>query len=169
MASGPITSWEIDGETVETRGVRPRLEGKQRTALSSRAATRISWSPLSRLKGIHPTLQFEERTRDCSPGQAGKEGPHLAMTGASHGFPQAAAPLGVFSRGTTRTSGPLPEQQLASCLKRNDYRAALHMLHLILSMSFLNSVGALLKVLKSLLLLWCQQESSPCKSLKNTK
>ena len=66
-------------------------------------------------------------------------------------------------------SSPLPEQQLASCLKRNDYRAALHMLHLIFSMSFLNSVGALLKVLKSLLLLWCQQESSPCKSLKNTK
>ena len=31
-----------------------------------------------------------------------KEGPHLAMTGASHGFPQAAAPMGVFSRGTMR-------------------------------------------------------------------
>ena len=26
---------------------------------------------------------------------AGKEGPHLAMTGASHGFPQAVAPVGV--------------------------------------------------------------------------
>ena len=36
-----------------------------------------------------------------------KEGPHLAMTGASHGFPQAAAPMGVFSRGTMRTSGSL--------------------------------------------------------------
>ena len=42
-------------------------------------------------------VEFGERTRDCSPGQAGKEGPHLAMTGASHGFPQAAAPVGVFS------------------------------------------------------------------------
>ena len=31
----------------------------------------------------------------------------LAMTGASHGFPQSAAPVGVFSRGTTRTSGSL--------------------------------------------------------------
>ena len=33
------------------RGVRPHLEGKQRTALSSRAATQISWSPLIGLKG----------------------------------------------------------------------------------------------------------------------
>ena len=84
-----------------TRVVRPRLEGKQRTPLSSRVTTGISWSPLSGLKGVEPPLQFGERTRDCSPGQAGKEGPHLAMTGASHGFPQAAAPMGVFSRGTT--------------------------------------------------------------------
>ena len=38
-----------------------------------------------------------------TPGQAGKEGPHLAMTGASHGFPQAAAPVGVFSRGSFLT------------------------------------------------------------------
>ena len=28
------------------RGVRPRLEGKPRTPLSSRVATRVSWSPL---------------------------------------------------------------------------------------------------------------------------
>ena len=58
-------------------------------------------------KGVEPPLQFGERTRDCSPGQAGKEGPHLAMTGASYVFPQAAAPVGDFSRGTTRTSGSL--------------------------------------------------------------
>ena len=37
---------------------------------------------------------FGERTRDCSPGHAGKEGPHLTMTEASHGFSRA-----VFSRG----------------------------------------------------------------------
>ena len=48
-------------------GVRPRLEGKQRTLLSSRVATRISWSPLSGLKGVQPPLPFGERTRDCSP------------------------------------------------------------------------------------------------------
>ena len=58
-------------------GVRPRLEGKQRTPLSSRVATRVSWSPLSGLKGGKPPLVFGGRTRDCSPGNAGNEGPHL--------------------------------------------------------------------------------------------
>ena len=29
--------------------------------------------PLSGLKGVKPNLQFGERTRDCSPGNAGKE------------------------------------------------------------------------------------------------
>ena len=81
--------------------------GEAKTPLSSQVATRISWSPLSGLKGVEPPLQFGERTRDYSPGQAGKEGPHLAMTGASQGFPRAAAPVGVFSRGTTRISGSL--------------------------------------------------------------
>ena len=42
-----------------------------------------------------------------SPGHAGKEGPQLARTGAPQGFPRAAAPVGVFSRGTTRISGSL--------------------------------------------------------------
>ena len=42
-----------------------------------------------------------------TPGHAGKEGPQLARTGASQGFPRAAAPVGVFSRGTTRISGSL--------------------------------------------------------------
>ena len=87
------------------REVRSRLEGKQRTALSSRAVTGISWSPLSGLKEVKPPLQFGERTRDCCPGQAGKEGPHLAMTGAFQGFPRAAAPVGVFSRGTRGSQG----------------------------------------------------------------
>ena len=31
-------------------------------------------------------LPFGERTRDCSPGHAGKGGPHLEMTVASRGF-----------------------------------------------------------------------------------
>ena len=90
-----------------TRGVRPHLQGKQRTPLSSRAATRISWSPLSGLKGVKPPLQFAERTRDCSPGQTGKEGPHLKMTGTSRGFSRAAAPVLGFSRGSTGSSGSL--------------------------------------------------------------
>ena len=38
---------------------------------SSRVATRVSWSPLSGLKGVQPPLPFGERTRDCSPGHAG--------------------------------------------------------------------------------------------------
>ena len=53
------------------RGVRPRLEGKPRTPLSSRVGTRICWSPLSGLNGVQPALQFGERTRDWSPGHAG--------------------------------------------------------------------------------------------------
>ena len=34
---------------------------------------------LSGLKGVQPPLPFGERTRDCSPGHAGKEGPQLAL------------------------------------------------------------------------------------------
>ena len=52
----------------------------------------ISWSPLSGLKGVKPPVEFGKRIRDSSPGHAGKEGPHLAMTGAYGGFSQAAAP-----------------------------------------------------------------------------
>ena len=70
-------------------------------------STRVSWRPLSGLKGVQPPLPFGERTRDCSPGHAGKEGPQLARTGASQGFPRAAAPVGVFSRCRTRISGRL--------------------------------------------------------------
>ena len=36
---------------------------------------------LSGLKGVQPPLPFGERTRDCSPGHAEKEGPQLARTG----------------------------------------------------------------------------------------
>ena len=59
--------------------------GKQRTLLSSRVATDISWSPLSGLKGVKPPFEFGEGTQDLSPGHAGKAGLHLRMTGASHG------------------------------------------------------------------------------------
>ena len=34
-----------------------------------------------------------ERTRDWTPGHAGKESPHLEMTVASRGFSRAAAPV----------------------------------------------------------------------------
>ena len=46
-----------------TQVVRPRLEGKQWTLLSSRVATCISWSPLCVLKGVKPPVEFGERTR----------------------------------------------------------------------------------------------------------
>ena len=36
------------------------LEGKPRMPLSSQVATHISWSPLSGLKGVRPSLQFGE-------------------------------------------------------------------------------------------------------------
>ena len=52
-------------------------------------------------------MEFGERIRDCSPGHAGKEGPQLAMTGASRGFSPAAAPVSDFSRGTTGSSESL--------------------------------------------------------------
>ena len=58
-------------------------------------------APLSsRLRGHFVLFTFGERTRDCSPGHAGKEGPQLARTGASQGFPRDAAPVGVSRRGT---------------------------------------------------------------------
>ena len=41
-----------------TRGVRPRLEGKPRTPLSSRVTTGVSWSPLS---GLRPGAQGASR------------------------------------------------------------------------------------------------------------
>ena len=41
----------------------------------------MSWSPLSDQKGVKPTVEFGERTRDCSPGHARKEGRHVAKMG----------------------------------------------------------------------------------------
>ena len=38
-------------------------------------------------------VEFGERTRDWTPGHAGKGGPHLEMTVASRGFSQAEAPV----------------------------------------------------------------------------
>ena len=42
------------------------------------------------LKGVKPPVEFGERTRDWTPGHAGKEGPHLEMMVASRGFSRAA-------------------------------------------------------------------------------
>ena len=88
-------------------GSQASSRGKQRTPLSSRVAPGISWTQLSGLKGANTPVKFGERTRDCCPGQAGKEGPHLSLTGASCGFSRTAAPLWVFSRGVMGYSGSL--------------------------------------------------------------
>ena len=52
----------LDWEDLLEKGhsTHSNLEGKQRSALSSRATTRISWSPLSGLKGVQPPLPFGE-------------------------------------------------------------------------------------------------------------
>ena len=57
-------------------------------------------------------MEFEERPRDCSPGHAGKEGLHLAMTEASRGFSRGVAfqaPPGsqASSRGEAKDSALL--------------------------------------------------------------
>ena len=71
-----------------------------------KGVTKLLWPHLP-TAGSNPPVKFGERTRDCSPGQAGKEGPHLSLTGASCGFSRTAAPLCVFSRGTMGYSGSL--------------------------------------------------------------
>ena len=40
-------------------------------------------------------MEFGEKTRDGSPGIAGKEGPHLAMTAVSRGFSRVRRQCGV--------------------------------------------------------------------------
>ena len=46
------------------------------------------WPP-----GSQASCGVGERTRDCSPGHTGREGPQLAMTGASCGFSRVGAQL----------------------------------------------------------------------------
>ena len=63
------------------------------------------------LKGVKPPVEFGKRIRDSSPGHAGKEGPQLARTGASQGFPRAAAPVGFSPearRGSQGASREVP-------------------------------------------------------------
>ena len=60
------------------------------------------WRPSAKdmvgLKGVNTPVKFGERTRDCSPGHAGKEGPQLARTGGflsvSDSDPMVPAELG---------------------------------------------------------------------------
>ena len=70
----------------------------------------ISWSPLSVLKGVKLPVEFGEKTRDCSLGHAGNEGPHHAITGESWGFSPVAAPVWGFSRGATGKLELVPDK-----------------------------------------------------------
>ena len=84
------------------RGVRPRLEGKPRTPLSSRVATRVSWSPLSGLKG-DPSVAIRRgegahrkwcREPRCSPRGTRRVGELLAWLDTSSLYlPGAHQPL----------------------------------------------------------------------------
>ena len=47
-------------------------------------------------KKVKPPVEFGERTQECSPGHAGKEDLHLAMTGASCWFSRAVVPVCGF-------------------------------------------------------------------------
>ena len=68
---------EIDGETMETVTDFIFLDSKiTADGDCSHEIKRHLLLGLSGLKGVQPPLPFGERTRDCSPGHAGKEGPH---------------------------------------------------------------------------------------------
>ena len=89
------------------------------TPLSSQVETDISWSPLSGLQGAKLPVDFGERTRYCSPGHAEKEGPHLAMTGASRGFSRAdkESVCNAGDPGSIPESGRFPEEEHSNPLQ----------------------------------------------------
>ena len=80
-------------------------EAKDSALLSSRDGHLLE--PTLWPKGSQASRKFGERTWDCSPGHAGKDAPHLAMTEGSCGFSPAAAPVWGFTRGMTGSSGSL--------------------------------------------------------------
>ena len=58
LCSSPMATRILVLHSRLTRGVRPHLEWKQKTPLSSRVAMGISWSPLCGLKGVKPPVEF---------------------------------------------------------------------------------------------------------------
>ena len=98
-----------------TRRVRPRLEGKPRTPLSSRVATRVSWSPLSGLKGAPQLLAFSPGKEQAAgvwetclapapdpasfpQGQAHRPCPCFLPSSAPHTWDTSAPAMGVVPR-----------------------------------------------------------------------
>ena len=59
----------------------------------------------------NPPVKFGERTRDCSPGQAGKEGPHLFDGGILWFFSNCGATVGFLTRYDGQLREPLMWRQ----------------------------------------------------------
>ena len=97
------------------RGARPRLEGKPRTPLSSRVATRVSWSPLSGLKGPAEKQRRRLHTPLASGGWAGRRRNKLPCFCAP---PRANALMPPHLLGTWRT--PPSTLYHPSCPERQD-------------------------------------------------
>ena len=81
------------------------VEAKNSALLSSR--DRYLLKPPEWPKGSQASFGVGQRTRDCSLGHAGNEGPHLAMTGVPRAFPRAVASVWGFPRGTMGSSRSL--------------------------------------------------------------
>ena len=98
-----VAAWELfPGES----GLVSRGSQGLRFPLESRHG---SLGAPERLKGVQPPLPFGERTRDCSPGHAGREGPQLARTGQEGpGTPQRPGRSTHFQAGA---QGFSPEPQ----------------------------------------------------------
>ena len=69
-----------------------KLQMVAQTPATAVASSNYYLGPLDQIKGVQPPLPFGERTRDCSPDHAGKEGPQLARTGE---LEEATAVAGV--------------------------------------------------------------------------
>ena len=78
-----------------------RGEAKNSAVLPSRDADILE--PPSGVSGVKPPLHFGERARDCAPGHAGKEVPHIQGRGRLRGFLELRCPWG-FSREARRGS-----------------------------------------------------------------
>ena len=86
----------IKGETdpLGRSSLRPQRYSQIRLRRSW-VSTRISWSPLSDLKGVKPPLEFGERIRDCSSGHAGKKALISPWQGRLVGFLELRRQCGV--------------------------------------------------------------------------
>ena len=102
-------------------GSQASSQGEARTPLSSRVATRVSWSPLSGLKGVQPSLPFGERTRHCSPGQQEKKALSSRGQGRLRGFLELRRPWGFSPEARGGCQGASRERQgsqVSMCVAR---------------------------------------------------